>query len=107
MIRGDRLRELRERAGLSQSELAQKLRMSEPQLWRYEHNTAEPRVNVVSRLANFFNVSTDYLLGHSDLPTPTFDDTSLSEKELAVVAALRQGERLKAIGLIVADQLAI
>jgi transcriptional regulator with XRE-family HTH domain len=104
MIRGDRLRQLRESLGYSREKLASTLNIGVSQLGRYEYEQNDPTSDVVSRLANFFGVSTDYLLGHSDLPTPTFDDTTLSDKELAVVAALRQGERLKAIQIIADDR---
>lgn len=100
-MRGDRIRELREKAGLSQEELAQKLAIGESQVWRYEHDESEPRANVVAKLAEFFNVSSDYLLGLSDHPG-VYLGSDFSAKELAIISAVRRGEKLKAIEIITA-----
>lgn len=105
MIRGDRLRQLRESFGYSREKLAQAINTTSVQIARYEYQQQDPGSEVVSRFAKFFNVSTDYLLGHTDNPMTTLKEGGLSEKELAAIAAWRSGERLKAIGIIVADQL--
>lgn len=103
-MRGDRLRELRESWGLSQLELAEELGTGDNQIWRYENGTAEPRVSILLRLARFFNVSADYLIGNSDNPSPTPVDLGLSEEEEAIIAALRRGQKLKAIELIASEK---
>jgi len=37
--------------------------LSKSTLWRYENGEAEPSTSDIVRLADFFEVSTDYLLG--------------------------------------------
>jgi len=60
---GDRIRILRERKGLSQKLLAYKLGMPNQSLSNYERGYREPPADVLKKLADFFEVSVDYLLG--------------------------------------------
>jgi len=64
MNSGKVLRDLRLQANLSQSELAQILGISRSAVSSYENGTREPNYNVLLKVAAFFNVSTDYSLGH-------------------------------------------
>ncbi|VBB05613.1 Hypothetical protein LUCI_0823 [Lucifera butyrica] len=65
----ERLKELREKSGLNQSQAAEKLGISRVNYNRYENGEREPDNATLSRLANFFGVTTDYLLGLIDSPT--------------------------------------
>lgn len=67
---GERLKELREKAGLKQSDLAEKFKMGTAAFSKYELGHTEPRMLIIVELCKIFNVSTDYLLGISDEPTP-------------------------------------
>ena len=58
-----RLRELRENRELSQAEMAQKLGVSQQTYSRYESHTTEIPLKLLIYLAEFYNTSTDYLLG--------------------------------------------
>ena len=51
---------------------------------KYEHGTAEPNFDNLSKLADFYGVTTDYLLGREPLPDP-FADLKLREKTEADV----------------------
>lgn len=102
-MRGDRLKELREEAHLTQEELSLQLSISEPQIWRYENGESSPKADVLVRLSAFFNVSVDYLLGVSDDPSIHVGG-DLSTKESAVIAAWRRGERFEAIKVIAGDE---
>lgn len=59
---GDRLKELREDMGLTQEQLSIRLDITRQQLSNYETNKYEPAFEVLIRIADFFNVSIDYLL---------------------------------------------
>lgn len=61
-----RLRELREEKGLSQAEVAQAIGGTQSNLAKWEKGTVQPSADFVRKLAEFFNVSTDYLLGRTD-----------------------------------------
>lgn len=62
-----RLKILREEFKLSQLDLANKLNMSQQAISAYEKETREPDIETINKLANFFGVSIDYLLGKSDI----------------------------------------
>jgi transcriptional regulator with XRE-family HTH domain len=67
-IVGDRLKQLRTDKGLYPSEVAKFLGITRPAYLKYENGQTEhPRK--LDELAAFFGVSTDYLLGRTDIPT--------------------------------------
>lgn len=64
---GNRIKALREKEGLKQDELAKKLSVSPSAIGMYETNKREPNNEIIIKLAEYFNVTTDYLLGKSDV----------------------------------------
>lgn len=64
----ERLRELREDSNLTQTALAKELFIDQRSLSFYEIGKYEPNLDTLIRIAIFFNVSTDYLLGLTDNP---------------------------------------
>ena len=58
-----RLFELRKELNLTQASLAKKLGVSQKAIDFWEKGINEPKASHIIVLANFFNVSTDYLLG--------------------------------------------
>lgn len=67
---GDRLKKLREKYNLSQYELARRLGMSRATYSGYELGIREPDHETLKKLARFFDVSVDFLVGNTDDPTP-------------------------------------
>ena len=63
MIFSERLRELREAKGLSMIALSQKIGVSDAAICKWENATNEPKASYIYLLAEFFEVTTDYLLG--------------------------------------------
>ena len=61
-----RLKDLRIKNKLSQSELAKNVNISQPAINYWELGKRTPNANAVITLANYFGVTTDYLLGESD-----------------------------------------
>lgn len=59
---GQRIQELRKKANLSQGDLASKIKISYPQMSRYEIKNVQPPADVLKRLADVFGVSIDYLV---------------------------------------------
>lgn len=59
---GDRLKELRKRRGIFQVDLAEILSVSKGAVAMWETNKREPDTEMLKRIANYFNVSLDYLL---------------------------------------------
>lgn len=62
---GVKLAELRHKAHMSQFQLAKVLKVSTSTLGMYETGKREPSLKVLKRIADYFNVSTDYLLGRA------------------------------------------
>ncbi|MDC6159358.1 helix-turn-helix transcriptional regulator [Bacillus albus] len=60
---GNIIRDLRKQKGITQKELAQSLQLSESTIGMYERNERQPDYNTLIRIADYFNVSTDFLLG--------------------------------------------
>jgi len=65
---GERLRELRKQKNLTQDELAKLISTSRSSLTYWELGKRNPDFVTLKKLANYFNVSTDYLLGRTDNP---------------------------------------
>lgn len=66
MICAERIKELRQEKNLSQSVLAQKIGVSQKAIDYWERGVNEPKATYIVRLADFFDVSTDYLLGREN-----------------------------------------
>ena len=62
-----RIKSLREKRGLIQEILAAELGITQQTLSRYEGDVAFIKVDVLKKLAEYFNVTTDYLLGMSHI----------------------------------------
>lgn len=67
MTLGQRIRELREDKGITQEELGKIVNVSKASFSKYEADIIEPNKDTIIALANFFNVSTDYLLCKTDI----------------------------------------
>ena len=65
-----RLEDLRVDHDKSQIEIAAYLNMNRNVYWRYEKGVREIPVWAVIKLADYYHVSTDYLLGRTDRPAP-------------------------------------
>lgn len=62
-----RIRQLREKRGLMQQRLASELGITQQMLSKYERDVTVIKVDVLKKIAKYFNVTTDYLLGISDV----------------------------------------
>lgn len=63
-----RLKELRERRHMSQVFLGMELGMNQNTISRYETGEREPGIAELIKIADYFNVSIDYLVGRTDNP---------------------------------------
>lgn len=62
----NRIKELRKKAGLNQSQLAQQTGISEQSISKYECGERNPKIENLEALANFFKVPVSYLRGKSN-----------------------------------------
>lgn len=65
-----RLKSCRKAAGLTQWEVAVYCDITEKAYQNYELMTREPRLEILVKIADKFNVSLDYLVGRTDDPHP-------------------------------------
>ncbi len=61
-----RLKELRNKLGLSQTQLANQIGIAQNTLSQYEKGTRQPDHETLKKLADYFDVSIDYLLGRDE-----------------------------------------
>ena len=74
---GERLLLLRQRADLTQDELAAALNINKHSISSYERNKSEPPDEIKIAIAKYFNISVDYLIGLTDIPK-ALDDRKIS-----------------------------
>lgn len=85
---GERLTNLRESKGWSKTYVAKAIGLSSMQTYaNYEYGRREPDFSTVNKLANLFNVSTDYLLGRKSVDNKTAD---LADKDTVFTYEGRQ-----------------
>lgn len=92
-----RLRQLRDRIGVNQDVVAEACDISRVALTRYENGQRVPRAQIAARLADYYGVTVDYLLGRDDAPTQTqekapstIDEQIMRELEGADVELVRE-----------------
>lgn len=79
----DRIKTLREKAGLTQAEVARILGLTRSGVNAWEMGLSVPSTQYIVELAKKFNVSTDYLLGLDN--TSTISVKGLTEKQVSVL----------------------
>ena len=65
-----RIRELREDHDMTQEELARYLDMKQPQYFRYEQGYRDIPSDILIRLADLYDTTTDYILERTSDPSP-------------------------------------
>lgn len=68
-----RVKQLREEKGISQAKLAQDIGVTYGAVGNWESGTREPKFETVIKIADYFGVSIDYLLGRTDDPNMASD----------------------------------
>ena len=63
-----RMKELRKSKGISQLKMAMDLNTNQNTISRYETGEREPSINELIKIADYFNVSIDYLLERTNNP---------------------------------------
>lgn len=76
----ERLKELRKKSNLTQKDMADYFGTSQPSYQAWESGKRNPNSESLDKIASFFNVSTDYLLGKSETKRP--EEINLSDFEI-------------------------
>ena len=82
----DKIKELREQAGYSQSQLAKKLDVTRSSINAWEMGLSAPTTQYIVALSKLFHVSTDYILGMESEQTLSL--RGYTEEEIALILNL-------------------
>ena len=87
----ENLKRLRFEAGISQKQLADFIGVSQQSVNKYENHNIEPDIEMIIKIADFFNTSVDYLIGHTDMrrkiePVQAYE---LNNDESAIIEGYR------------------
>lgn len=84
---GQRLKLLREQNKMYQSELASKLNLAPSTISMYERGDRDPDTSTLFKIAQIFNVTTDYLLGITDTKSPINEiNKKIKDNDLYIAA---------------------
>lgn len=61
------LKLLRQATGISQRQLSEAIGVSQQSINKYENHNIEPDIDTMIRIADYFQTSVDYLIGHTDI----------------------------------------
>lgn len=100
----ERLKNLRKAKKLSQYELAERLGFSRGKLANYEQGTREPDFETLETIANFFDVSTDYLLGVTSGQSQDKDELDIAKRLKQFEADLENSDGLAFDGEPMSDE---
>ena len=99
------LYEIRTKKKMSQVNLSVKIEVAQETISAYENGKTYPGVDTLLKLCEIFNVSADYLLDRTKIPTPVDNllVDNLSSKELQLIALYRSlpaDKKERAIGML-------
>ncbi|SDZ18804.1 LexA family protein [Tindallia californiensis] len=100
MTLGERLKKMRKEKEVTQKELADIFSLGESTISFYEKGTRRPDYETLSKLADYFDVSTDYLLGRTDERKP---GAGTGCKTIPIIGTIKAGIPLLAEDNHVAD----
>lgn len=100
-FRGDRLRALREHYGLTQTELGQRVGITQTLEQRHESNRHGPSLDTVAAYARELNCSIDYLMGVVNETNQYLMPQDLSKTEQALLNAYRMGDLNRVLQILV------
>ena len=92
-----RVKQLRESHGLQQKHLALELGVSQPTVCNWESGLKEPSFKSTIKIADYFGVSTDYLLGKTNVPNISESKSAKKGMRIPVLGHIPAGIPIEAI----------
>lgn len=85
------LKSLRKERGISQQRLADAVFVTQTSINKYENHDTEPELEILKRIADYFDTTIDYLVGHSDqrYRPDRLRDARLTPREARLMADFR------------------
>jgi transcriptional regulator with XRE-family HTH domain len=99
-IQATRIRERRQKVGMTQEELADRIGTNQRQISKYENGHNDPTADVLAALARALDTTTDWLLGLTDTPERplrTEADLNEDERELLLIYRSKPAARRKQV----------
>jgi len=86
------LKLLRNEMGISQQQLADRIMVSQQSVNKYENHGVEPDINTLIKIADFFNVSIDFLVGRVDIreSVTKLSSSDLSNNEVELIKSFKK-----------------
>lgn len=97
---GDIFKELRLEKGLSQEKIAEDLEISQPLIAKWESHQSTPSPEMLDYIADYFNVSVDYLIGRSKYRNLEADNNELDNVLFSKAKDLSNDEKKAIINVI-------
>lgn len=94
----EKIKKLRVEKGYTQEDVATFLGVAPQTVYKYEKGINEPDVATISKLADFFDVSVDYLLGRDTINEPI--EIAASMKDKADLSRMSEKDKEYILGLI-------
>lgn len=85
----ERIKELRKEKSITMKRLGEIIGVSEGAVSQYENGKRQPDYDTLKKIADFFDVSTDYLLGRTDNPQQNIDQ-QLEGIEFALYGEIKE-----------------
>ena len=87
----NKLRLLRNEKGISQQTLADAVGVSQPSIFKYETTNVEPDIETLKRMADYFETSVDFIVGHTDIrrKIESTDSYELNQSEKELIESFR------------------
>ena len=96
-----RIKELMQEKGVQQQQMAEFLNVSRATIYKYQQGKAEPNIKTLIELADYFDVSLDYLCGRQNKNLIFADSLSKNKKELInLIKDLDDDSTLIALGFV-------
>ncbi len=99
------LKKLREEKGVSQKQLADVVSVSQQSINKYENHNIEPDIDTLIKMADYFETSVDYIIGHSNIrrKIEVVNSYDLNIEEAKLIENYRNlsNKQRKSIGLII------
>lgn len=85
-----RIRDIRKQNGVTMKELGKAVGVGESTISMYENGKRQPDNTMLMKIADYFSVSVDYLLGRDEQQKkPTVEDDGLSDRQRAFMESVR------------------
>jgi repressor LexA len=91
MLLSDRLKNERNKQNISQMELSKAIGVSQQTIGSWETNRTKPDTEMIKKIANYFKVSIDYLLGNSELMYSNEVQLPSENKKIPIIGTVRCG----------------